>query len=253
MRTQLNGCVVSDEDFWFYDYFKIPAFSPKSVRDVLEKTPEGEETIFEINSNGGSVFAGFEIYSVLRNAKQRTVAEIQSIAASAASTVMLGCDEVHASPVAQVMIHLPMVTTDGNRYDHLESVGVLDSLTESILNAYTIKCGARSSRDELKRLMKTSTWMTAPEAQGLGLVDKIVGAESIDPSAIINCAGGVSHGIRSLAANPMPSPASLRQRYEALVAEGKAPARGGKPPEPEHDESALQAAKARLELEKIRF
>ena len=209
--------------------------------------------IFEINSNGGSVFAGFEIYSVLRNAKQRTVAEIQSIAASAASTIMLGCDEVQASPVAQVMIHLPMVTTDGNRYDHLESVGVLDSLTESILNAYTIKCGARSSRDELKRLMKTSTWMTAQEAQGLGLVDKIVGAESIDPSAIINCAGGVSHGIRALAANPMPSPASLRQRYEALVAEGKAPARGEVPPEPEHNESALRLAKARLELEKIRF
>ena len=253
MRTQLNGYVVDDEFLWMYDWFEIPAFSPQNVRDALENAPEGEEMIFEINSNGGSVFAGFEIYSVLRNAKQRTVAEIQSIAASAASTIMLGCDEVQASPVAQVMIHLPMVTTDGNRYDHLESVGVLDSLTESILNAYTIKCGARSSRDKLKRLMKTSTWMTAQEAQGLGLVDKIVGAESIDPSAIINCAGGVSHGIRALAANPMPSPASLRQRYEALVAEGKAPARGEVPPEPEHNESALRLAKARLELEKIRF
>lgn len=253
MRTQLNGYVVDDESLWIYDWFEIPAFSPQRVRDALENAPEGEEMIFEINSNGGSVFAGFEIYSVLRNAKQRTVAEIQSIAASAASTIMLGCDEVQASPVAQVMIHLPMVTTDGNRYDHLESVGVLDSLTESILNAYTIKCGARSSRDELKRLMKTSTWMTAPEAQGLGLVDKIVGAESIDPSAIINCAGGVSHGIRALAANPMPSPASLRQRYEALVAEGKAPARGGIQAPHKHEESALQAAKARLELEKIRF
>lgn len=253
MRAQLNGYVVGDEDLWIYDWFEIPAFSPKSVRDALENAPEGEEMIFEINSNGGSVFAGFEIYSVLRNAKQRTVAEIQSIAASAASTIMLGCDEVQASPVAQVMIHLPMVTTDGNRYDHLESVGVLDSLTESILNAYTIKCGARSSRDELKRLMKTSTWMTATEAQGLGLVDKIVGAESIDPSAIINCAGGMTHGIRALAANPMPSPSSLRQRYEDLVAEGKAPARGGAPQMPEHDESALRLAKARLELEKTRF
>lgn len=254
MRAQLNGYVVGDEDLWMYDWFEIPAFSPKSVRDVLEKTPEDEETIFEINSYGGSVFAGFEIYSVLRNAKQKTVAEVQSIAASAASTIMLGCDEVQASPVAQVMLHLPLTTTvDGNRYDHLESVDVLDSLTESILNAYVIKCGPRSTRDELKRLMKTSIWLTAPDAMGLGLVDKIIGAETIDPSAIINCAGGMTHGIRALAANPMPSPASLRQRYEALVAEGKAPARGEVQPEPEHDESALRLAKARLELEKIRF
>lgn len=253
MRAQLNGYVVGDEDLWMYDWFEIPAFSPKSVRDVLGKTPEGEETILEINSYGGSVFAGFEIYSVLRNARQKTVAEVQSIAASAASTIMLGCDEVQASPVAQVMLHLPLTTTDGNRYDHLESVDVLDSLTESILNAYVIKCGPRSTRDELKRLMKTSVWLTAPDAMGLGLVDKIIGAETIDPSAIINCAGGMTHGIRALAANPMPSPASLRQRYEALVAEGKAPARGGKPPAPEHDESALRLAKARLELEKTRF
>ena len=164
MRAQLNGYVVGDEDLWMYDWFEIPAFSPKSVRDVLEKTPETEETTFEINSYGGSVFAGFEIYSVLRNARQKTVAEVQSIAASAASTIMLGCDEVQASPVAQVMLHLPLTTTDGNRYDHLESVDVLDSLTESILNAYVIKCGLRSTRDELKRLMKTSVWLTAPDA-----------------------------------------------------------------------------------------
>lgn len=251
MRTQLNGYVVGDEDQWLYDWFEIPAFSPKTVRDTLENAPDDEEVVFEINSGGGSVFAGFEMYSVLRNAKQRTVAEVQSIAASAASTVMLGCDEVQASPVAQVMIHLPLTSTDGNRYDHLESVNILDSLTESILNAYVLKCGGRATRDELKRLMRTSAWMTAPEAQGLGLVDTIIGQESIDPSAIINCAGGVSHGIRSLAAAPMPSAVFLRQRYEALVEEGKAPTRGTAPEK--HNESALQLAKARLELEKIRF
>lgn len=81
---------------------------------------------------------------------------------------MLGCEKVVASPVAQVMIHLPSVVTAGDRYDHQDSIGVLDSITDSILNAYTLKCGPRSSRDELRRLMKTSTWMTAPEAKGLG-------------------------------------------------------------------------------------
>ena len=143
------------------------------------------------------------MYSVLRSAGCRTVAEVQSLAASAASVVMLGCQEVHASPVAQVMIHLPSMGTQGDRYDHQASIGVLDSITESILNAYTIKAGPRSSRDELKRLMRTTAWMTAPEAKGLGLVDKIVGEEEIDPAAILNSCGS---GIRSWWPRERPRP-----------------------------------------------
>ena len=175
MRKQLNGEVVGDQDLWLYQFFEVPAFSPQTIRTAVEENPEGEDLVLEINSGGGSVFAGFEMYSVLRSAGCRTVAEVQSLAASAASVVMLGCQEVHASPVAQVMIHLPSMGTQGDRYDHQVSIGVLDSITESILNAYTIKAGPRSSRDELKRLMRTAAWMTAPEAKGLGLVDKIVG------------------------------------------------------------------------------
>lgn len=254
MRKQLNGYVVADEDLWLYDWFEIPAFSPQTVRDAVDATQDGDTLTLEINSGGGSVFAGFEMYSVLRNAPCRTVAEVQSLAASAASVIMLGCQEVTASPVAQVMIHLPSVVTDGDRYAHQDSIGLLDTITDSILNAYTIKCGARSTRDELKRLMKTSAWMTAPEAQGLGLVDTILGAEEIDPSAILNCAGGVSHGIRAMAAGRMPSAAGLRQEYAKIVAEGKAPARNGMEATAQpNNETELQMAKAKLELEKIRF
>lgn len=251
MRKQLNGEVVSDQDLWLYQFFEVPAYSPQTVREALEETPEGEDLVLEINSGGGSVFAGFEMYSVLQNAKRKTVAEIQSLAASAATVVMLGCQEVVASPVAQVMIHLPSVVTEGDRYDHQDSIGVLDSITDSILNAYTLKCGPRSSRDELRRLMKTSTWMTAPEAKGLGLVDEILGEDEIDPAAILNCAGGVCHGIRAMAAGHA-SPAVLRQEYARLVAQGKAPARGGIGEESK-DGTELQEAKAKLELERIRF
>lgn len=251
MRMQLNGYVVADQDAWLYDFFDVPAFSPAAVRNAIEQNPEDEDLVFEINSGGGSVFAGFEMYSVLRNANCHTVAEVQSLAASAASVLMLGCDEVQASPVAQVMIHLPSAVTDGDRYAHQDSIGVLDSITESLLNAYTIKAGERASRDELKRQMKNETWMTAPEAKAMGLVDKITGEESIDPAAIINCAGGV----RALAASAiMPTAGDLRARYEKMVAEGKAPDRTASKTAPDPTNNLeLTAARARLELEKIRF
>lgn len=215
MRVKLNGEVVGDSELWLYDFFDIPAFSPQRVRDAIDATPEGEDLILEINSGGGSVFAGFEMYSVLQNAAPRTVAEIQSLAGSAASVVMLGADEVVASPVALVMIHLPSAGTWGDRYDHLDSVGVLDSVTDSILNAYAVKCGGKTGRSELKSLMKASTWLTAPEAKGLGLVDRIAGEEQIDPAAILN---------RTATGRPFDYK-DLLARYRDLVARGEAPDR----------------------------
>lgn len=262
MRKQLNGYVVGDEDLWLYDWFEIPAFSPQTVRDAIDSTPDGEELVLEINSGGGSAFAGFEMYSVLRNATIPTVAEVQSLAASAASVLMLGCQRVTASPVAQVMIHLPWTVTEGDRYEHSRSIGVLDSIAESLLNAYVVKCGNKSTRGELRSMMRTSTWLTAPEAKDLGLVDSILGEESIDPSAILNCAGGVCHGIRSMSAGPMPDAAALKERYAKLVAAGKAEPRNGigEPryvtahfPEEQNCPDLLEEARARLELEKIRF
>lgn len=243
MRVRLNGEVVADGDKWLYDWFEVPAFSPQTVRDAIDQTPEGEELTLEINSGGGSVFAGFEMYSVLRAAQRRTVAEVQSLAGSAASVVMIGCDEVTASPVAQVMIHLPSTATYGDRYDHQDSIGVLDSVTESILNAYVVKAGAKSTRAELRRLMKASTWLTAPEARGLGLVDRIIGEEDVDPAAVLNACGG-GRGIRAMAARPATDYGSLLDRYRTLMDEGKAPER---PELRERSGEAEDAAEAQRE------
>ena len=123
MRVTLNGIVAADDDVEIYQWFGYSAFSPKAVRDAVAATPEGEDLVLEINSGGGSVFAGSEIYSVLRASSVHTVAEVQSLAASAASYLCLGCDEVQISPVAQMMIHLPATYTEGNRTAHLQALG----------------------------------------------------------------------------------------------------------------------------------
>jgi len=270
LRVRLNGDVVGDGDLWLYEFFEVPAFSPQTVRDAIEATPEGEDLTLEINSGGGSAFAGFEMYSVLRSAERHTVAEVQSLAASAASVVMLGCDEVVASPVAQVMIHLPWMRTTGDRRDHMASVDFLDSVTDSILNAYVAKCGSRTDRSELRALMRASSWLTAPEARDLGLVDRISGEEDLDPAAVLNSCGG-GRGIRSLAGRPGARYEDLLARYRDLVQLGEAPERpelgfvkdsvreADAPPAEDaaetqqEAEAELQGAKARLELEKIRF
>lgn len=264
MTITLNGYVVADDDLWLYQWFDVAAFSPSVVRNALRENPEGEDLVLEINSPGGNVFDGFEMYSVLKGAKCRTVAQIQSLAASAASIVASGCQTVQISPVGQVMIHLPQVRTEGNQKAHKASIRLLDSITESIINGYELKCGGKTSRRELEQLIQEESWITAQEALELGLADVILWQDDEAAPAIPkNVVNAVSGGIRSLAtaAAGMPSADDLMDRYRTLVSQGAIPADGhpvefpnkvstGIAPKNENDSWRRMA---RLSIEKNRF
>ena len=158
MKVELFGEIVSDDWVWLYELFGIPCCCPKQVRDAIRKLPEGEELILEINSPGGDVWAGFEIYGLLQACRSDTEAHIISLAASAATTVMCGCDIVLASPVAQIMIHQPAayvdeyVNNEGAR--HLKNY--LDSIKASILNGYVLRAPERRAGKS------SSSWWTIP-------------------------------------------------------------------------------------------
>ena len=252
MRVSLNGYVVATDDQWLYDWFKVQAFSPGVVRQALADNPAGEDLELEINSGGGSVFAGFEIYSLLREAQCPTVAIVQSLAGSAASTVMAACREVRMSPVAQVMIHLPSSRVAGNQNDLRHEARMLEQITQSILNGYEAKCAGKATRERLDRLIRAETWLTAQEAVELGLADSILGqtedGASPLPQDIVNAAGA---GIRAIAgsAGALPDAGSLRARYEQMVQEGAEPAPGHPAPQ----KTDTWQARARLDIEHSRF
>ena len=229
MRVTLNGEVITDDSQWLYDYFEIAAFSPGVIRQALRDNPEGEELILEINSVGGSVFAGFEIYTLLRGAECPTVAEVQSLAASAASTVMSGCSRVLVSPVAQIMLHQPAMGTHGNIEEHDRSLRMLESIQRSIVNGYVTRCGDKCTRRQLENMVNRETWLSAQEAVDIGLADGILGQEDNDGAGLaLSVVNSVGSGIRSLAGNGTgcTSPADLLARYEEAVRAGAKPAEG---------------------------
>lgn len=243
MRVSLNGIVAADDDQEVYDWFGIGAFSPRRVRQALQENPEGEELVLEINSPGGNVWAGDEIYTVLRSAEGvQTRAEIQSLAASSASYLCQGCDTVYISPVAQLMLHLPSTQTSGDRVAHLRSLGMLDRVRESILNAYELRSGVLD-RAALRRMMSSETWLTAQEALDYGLVDGILFQEETVSLDVVNAAGT---GLRALGCGGIPDIAVLRDEYRRAKAAGR--------PAPEAIEHPADwRAQARLALEKMRF
>ncbi len=176
MRLSVSGIIACNEDARIYKHYGYDAFSPAMMRQALTDCPEGETLELEVNSCGGDVFAGFEIYSILRDARIPTVAKVQSLAASAASTIISACNQVQMSPVAQIMIHLPTCGAYGDRFEHVAAAQSLDSITESILNGYERKVGGKTSREELARMMRSETWLSAARAVECGLADGIIGS-----------------------------------------------------------------------------
>lgn len=187
-RLKMNGYVIGDDYGPLYEKYGYSVIYPNAVRKAVENNPEGEDLTLEINSGGGSVFSGFEIYSILKNAKCTTVAEIQSLAGSAASTIACGCSKVLMSPVGQMMIHDPATVTAGNIRNHKESTQALNAIKESILNSYCQRCGDKATRSKLSDLMSNETWLPAQQAVELGLADGILYADETDPAAMVNAA-----------------------------------------------------------------
>lgn len=260
MRLRIGGLICDNDTADLYRYFGYnDVCCPADVRKALDDLPEGEELTLEINSGGGYVSAGFEVYSLLRGAKCPTVAEVQSFAASAASTIAVGCRTVLMSPVGQIMIHDPAICTCGNERDHRESVQMLHSMKESILNGYEAKCGGKCSREKLCELMDSETWLDARNAVELGLADGLIDYGE-DAALVMNAAAAGMQGAAGMCA--LPSVAELRERKRAEDAGREDPKEEAETPETNSEPAAGAAenndqwkrqARLRLELEKVRF
>lgn len=173
---QIKGTIVSNNDSWIYDWFGWDYTAPKNV--VLPET--GEDIEVHINSGGGDVYAGSEIYTALRSYSGKVVVKIVGIAASAASVIAMAGDEVEISPTAQIMIHNVSSNVSGDHNALLHEAEVLEGFNKSIANAYIYKTG--KALDDLLNLMNKTTWFDAESAVNQGFADKIMFAEEIAPT-----------------------------------------------------------------------
>lgn len=232
MKLVLNGIVSSDDDIWIYEWFGYAAFCPAMLREAISKVSDGDILILEVNSPGGSAFAGAEMYSLLADAPCQTRAIVQSYAASAASYLILGADEVLCTKPAQLMLHRPSTFTSGNEDRHQESIQMLKSTNEAILNVYEQKCSGKTSREELMVILEGETWITAQRALEMGLIDGIYDPkqQSVDPRDVAAAFG-------------LPDITVLRSRYAEAKKQDPA---GNPPPAPTPQDWRMKAA---LELE----
>lgn len=170
----VKGDIISNDDKWVYDWFEWDSTCPNDVKNALINAEPGEEIEVHVNSGGGSVMAGQEMYSLLRGNPNVTIV-IQSMAGSAAGVVaMAGKNKI--SPVAMVMIHnVSMHGASGDYHDMQKNADILKQMNASMAAAYTEKSG--KSQEEILRLMDKETWLTANQCLEYGFVDEIIKEE----------------------------------------------------------------------------
>ncbi|MDX8288841.1 Clp protease ClpP [Metabacillus indicus] len=256
ITIEIKGPIISNDDAWIYEWFEMDATSPKMVSSALSEA-NGDDVIISINSPGGYVWDGSEIYTALKNYPGHVEAQIVGLAASAASFIAMGADKVRISPTAQMMIHNASMWGYGDHRGMTKAAEMLKTTDRTIVNAYALKSG--KTADELLDMMAEETWLDPQMALENNLVDEIMfmdnsvkmvasasaGAPSMIPQQVID-------GIRNKMMNEKPKAPeasadlvtkdSLKQLFEEFKNELK---NGIKPKEPE------QAPAAKRNLSKL--
>ena len=189
----IRGCIVEDSDKWIYDWFGETSVCPEDVRKVLSEA-RGQPVNVLVNSYGGSVFAGSEIYTNLMAYTGEVNIRIDGLAASAASVVAMG-GRCAMSPTSQMMIHNVSTSVAGDYRDMDKTSETLRIANQTIASAYSIKSGM--ALDEALAMMDEETWMTAQEAKDKGLIDEVLFIDEEQRSIFAN--GGLMNSLKNSA------------------------------------------------------
>jgi ATP-dependent Clp protease protease subunit len=156
------------------DWEDFGEISAMAFHNSLNQLPKSVKRLdIHINSPGGSLTEAQAIYSRLADHPSIKNVYIDGIAASAASIVAMVGHKVFIRANATMMIHLPSGLSIGNADDMRNFAGVLDTLTEGMLNVYAKKSGQQ--RDDIRAMLKAETWMDADTAVEKGFADEVRG------------------------------------------------------------------------------
>lgn len=231
-RTLYLDGAIAEESWWDDEV------SPRQFEKEL-KAGTGPVTVW-INSYGGDVFAAARIYNMLREYKGKVTVKIDGIAASAASVIAMAGDEVLMSPVSTMMIHNPWTYAAGDARDFERVQRELESVKETIINAYEIKTGL--SREEISELMDDETYFDVNYAIEKGFADGMLERR---PAA----EDTPQRGTRNSTAHKFGNRTAVAVLFNKLR---KAPESGTQSPEEPEGEPRAKVVDLKMELKRIK-
>lgn len=173
-RVNIRGVMIPNDYKWYYDWFGEDSTCPRDIQKVLDAFQDGDEIEVYINSPGGVIDVGSEIYTLLREKADNVKIIITGEACSSASIVAMAA-HCAMSPTALMMVHCVSTGVRGNHSDMEHTAEMLRTADKALCSAYIAKSGM--SEQEALEMMENETWLTAEEAKARGLIDAILFAE----------------------------------------------------------------------------
>ena len=165
-KIEIKGAIIPNNSI---EAYKKEGKEYTALQDIeLPSSSQPVEVI--INSDGGDVFTGSEIYSRLKEYKGQVTVKIVGVCASIASVIAMAGDTVEMSPTGLFMIHNAMAWTYGNTKEHKKQIEALEVVNNSIALAYQNKTGL--PMETIRSLMEEETWFSCDRALEYGFVDK---------------------------------------------------------------------------------
>jgi ATP-dependent Clp endopeptidase proteolytic subunit ClpP len=172
-KIDIKGRIIPQSSRWIYNLLGIPATSPQDISSALLEA-NGDDIEIYVNSGGGSVYDGYEIYNLVREYSGNVTFKVIGLAASAASFICMASNCM-MSPLAQMMIHNASSYAEGPHQSLDEASNMLQVTDHTIATAYVLKSG--KNEDEIRNLMENETWLSAEDCKNLGLIDEIMFGE----------------------------------------------------------------------------
>jgi len=145
--------------------------TPSDVRRQLNRFA-GKDVLIEINSPGGFIDDGIQIFNDISKHDGKTETRITSLAASMGSYIALAGDKRSADSNATYMIHNALALMYGNHHDFRHGANILEGLSNIIATEYVNVTG--KTPEEIHKLMDAESYFFGEEIKTAGFVDEII-------------------------------------------------------------------------------
>jgi len=138
---------------------------------ALDAIPRGKPVALYVNSEGGSIKDGLEIYNAIKARAADVTAHITGYALSIASVIPLAASKVITPKGSVWMLHKPWTHQDGNADDMRNAADMLDKHERALVAIYAQETG--QDPEKIRADLTAETWMAGDEAVAYGLADEM--------------------------------------------------------------------------------
>ena len=151
--------------------------SAKHFKEELTKHPDVKQINVFTNSLGGYVVEAMAIRNQLKRHPANVTGYVDGFAASAASFLLTGCDQVKMYSNTMQMVHNALNGVVGNAKELRKAADDLDAIMVGNRKAYLEKSGGKLTEEKLIEILDNESWLNAEECLAYGLCDEIIAEE----------------------------------------------------------------------------